>query len=297
MPRKPKQKKHRGSEGRYWRFTNFTIPEGHTLEEALVVYNISIPEFQYIQFQIEKCPTKGKLHHQGWFQMNKPVSTKFVKENFNKNMNFSLTKGSQVQNIKYCTKAETYVAGPYEFGEKIGQGYRSDVKNIALKIKEKGLEVAISENPEMYIKYSTGMEKLAARIRPDPEFLTSTCGIIHWGESGAGKSYPVMVQKPYLFDITKDKQGIYKDQEIFLLDELALNDFRDKWQTIMKMTDIYPFDLDQKFGSIIKVRPKEVYITTNYRPEQIISQIPHMNREAFERRFKFVEFKGKFIKN
>lgn len=90
-----------------WCFTSFE--EGRPFESLLEGFN-------YIVFQQEKAPDTGKLHYQGFFTLKKACRLGGLKQNVNSNWHFEPAKGNNGQNRSYCTKVDTRVDGPWEYG-------------------------------------------------------------------------------------------------------------------------------------------------------------------------------------
>lgn len=135
----------------------------------------SDPRIKYVVWQLEKvsCP-----HYQIYVEFNTQVTgsqivkiwpgCSFRDERF----------GTQAQCIAYCTKAESRVEGPWEFGEKSTQGARSDIAAVTDFIKSSSnpsFDDICDEFPEFVIKYPNGIRTLLKSIaerRSNPMELT-----------------------------------------------------------------------------------------------------------------------------
>lgn len=102
-------------------FTSFSEPSIDTKKVAFYVY------------QKEKCPKTEKIHWQGYMELKKRCTLNTIKQKiFNDDkIHIEERKGSQKQNITYCTKKESQIENPVFFGTPKEQGHRSDLDEIA----------------------------------------------------------------------------------------------------------------------------------------------------------------------
>lgn len=119
-------------------------------------------KINYIVYQKEICPTTKKEHWQGYCELKAQSRYSAIKKMFNDNkLHIEVRKGTQQQAIDYCKKVETSVEGSmFEWGEPKKQGKRTDLTAFITKMSDKGLDKAIDEYPETYVKYHAGMDKL-----------------------------------------------------------------------------------------------------------------------------------------
>jgi len=84
----------------------------------------TLPEFaSYLVFQQELCPTTAKRHYQGYIVLKSPRRISYLKSHgFNNSVHFEISKGDSESNRAYCTKEDSRVAGPWEFGTLAEQG-------------------------------------------------------------------------------------------------------------------------------------------------------------------------------
>lgn len=74
-------------------------------------------QMKYMIYQKEKCPTTEKLHYQGFVYFhNKKSKNGAIK--LVPNSHIILCDGTVEQNIAYCSKEESRLGGPWEFGTK-----------------------------------------------------------------------------------------------------------------------------------------------------------------------------------
>lgn len=107
--------------GRRWCFTFYPTDPSE--------YPTELPSrATYLIFGLESCPTTGRQHLQGYVEWDFTASMahcqKFLR------CTWAPAKGSQEQNIVYCSKENDFV----EFGERKLQGQRSDLLDVKLAI-------------------------------------------------------------------------------------------------------------------------------------------------------------------
>lgn len=103
---------------------------------------------QYAIFQLERGEEKGTEHYQGYVQTTNKKAFAWIKKHISSKAHWSKCRGSPEDNIRYCSKEETRVAGPWTVGKsKGGQGTRTDyerVRQTVLKHKDFNVD-AINE--------------------------------------------------------------------------------------------------------------------------------------------------------
>lgn len=118
---------------------DFAVPDTH-------------PNFQYMVYQTESAPTTGQWHIQGYLVLKRIVPQTAVLHMFPCQVHLDVARGTQAQCIAYCTKAETRVADPIEFGEKPEQrqGQRLDLEVAAQAIRAHTSWDDVVNDPALY---------------------------------------------------------------------------------------------------------------------------------------------------
>lgn len=125
----------------------------------------------YYLFQLEAAPATGQLHYQGFLRLTNAVGLKFVKKLFGEwQPHLETCRGSEAQNITYCSKEESRVAGPWEYGERAKQGERSDLQAAVQSILQGGVSACARDHTATFVRYSRGLIAAADALRPLPEF-------------------------------------------------------------------------------------------------------------------------------
>jgi len=77
------------------------------------------PLFRYVILQVEECPTTQRPHWQYYMQLTKAVRLGSVKTAapIMVGAKFIIPDGSPADNVKYCSKEDTRIAGPFSHGE------------------------------------------------------------------------------------------------------------------------------------------------------------------------------------
>nr|WAE42585.1 MAG: replication associated protein [Cressdnaviricota sp.] len=147
------------AQGKFWCFT-LNNPNGP------LNFN---EEVEYAVYQKERGEA-GTEHYQGYveFKSNKRLSAVKV---WLPTAHFEKRKGTGVQARQYCMKADSRLEGPWEYGTFVetSQGKRNDLKEAITTLKENGLKRVLEEQPEVYVKYHKGLEKLEKFYKPKPE--------------------------------------------------------------------------------------------------------------------------------
>jgi len=122
----------------------------------------------YGMWQLERAPTTGKLHLQGFATFKKAMRWKALHNKYPRTW-FAPMRGNIEQCIKYCTKGLTAVVPRVNatWGVKpSGQGARTDLLIAADLVREGGAAAVASERPDLFIKFSRGVTDLEAKLGP-----------------------------------------------------------------------------------------------------------------------------------
>jgi len=121
---------------------------------------------------------------------------------------------------------------------------------------------------------------------PAMERLGGPCGLWIFGLAGCGKTRAVLDQVPNAFPKPRNQwwDG-YQREDIVLVDDVDKFDVK-LGGRFKHWADAYPFIGEVKGGSI-KIRPKQLIVTSQYRIEEIWTD--QETRDALLRRFIVVE--------
>jgi len=236
-----------------WSFTlNNYAPEDCTLLDNLVcnyvIYGKEIGE-------------KGTPHLQGCVIFKKSCRLSSLKKILPK-AHWEPTKCIDAS-INYCMKDKAYMIHDHR-----QQGKRTDLAACVEALGRGGIKTLVTEQPEAYIKYHSGLEKLNYRLsKPrDPKCPP----IVTWlyGKTGTGKTRQVVEKEPDLWISGRDLKfwDGYENQEAVLFD-----DFRKDFCTfheLLRILDRYPINVNVK-GGFRCFNSKRIYITSCFKPEYV----------------------------
>lgn len=216
---------------------------------------------QYLVWQLERGEN-GTTHVQGYCRFARKIRLSQVKRILDsERLHGETAKGNEQQNKDYCTKADTRISGPFEFGtfnaDAGKAGTRSDLKAATALILSGGsLRQVALEHPEVLVKYPTGLEKLALHALPPPPPTRDLFVHVLWGQTGTGKTHRVRTAFPDLFAVEpgRDPFGKYTNQAVLLFDEFDYS----QWpiDKMKKYLDKWPLSLDARY------QDRQAYWTT-----------------------------------
>lgn len=229
-------------------------------------------DLEYAVFQ-EELGTGGTRHFQGYLEFKNRIRlTQLVRKRHAARMHLEKRRGTRTQARDYSMKADSRVAGPYEFGDwqEAAQGRRSDLATVCALLAEGGTLVDVAEsNPVTYVRYHRGLQSLInvqPRTRPDAPEVT-----LLLGPPGCGKTRSVRDAEP--FDelwVSPPSSGMkwfddYQGQSAALFDDFDGKASQVPLMTTLSILDRYAIRVPVK-GSHTWWLPKRVYITSNVHP-------------------------------
>lgn len=149
-------------------------------------------KINFMIWQQERCPKTEKDHYQIYVEFFEGLNMNNIKDLFeDKTLHIEPRKGSQDQAIAYCSKEETRVSGPFKYGKKSQQGYRSDLdsimdyiednstaREILLQFRGNAIRHISAISRSLAIYHSHGpdgdLDKMIQRKRGTLEFTTTT---------------------------------------------------------------------------------------------------------------------------
>lgn len=128
---------------------------------------------RYCKWQLESGDN-GTPHYQGYVEFSQPMRLAALKK-WLPRAHFEPRKGSRDQAREYCSKLDTRVEGPFEYGTwETAQGTRTDLQVACDVLCTDGLDALITDYPFVYVKYHSGFDKLARKLkkpRRDDDFV------------------------------------------------------------------------------------------------------------------------------
>lgn len=181
---------------------------------------------EYMCYQKEIAPQTGKEHFQGYIRLKNRTRLGKLKE-ISASAHWEVAKGNEKENRDYCTKAESRLEPPQEYGtydEKEGQGKRSDLQLIAEQIIQGVSTKELARKyPSQYILHAQGMERLALTVQEPPPLISPREVIVMWGTTGSGKSYRAAHRFPDAYWVRPGRNpwDNYAGQTVVIFDEFS----------------------------------------------------------------------------
>lgn len=243
-------------------------------------------------FQLEKAPTTGQLHLQGYIRTDNAMAFNSVKIMIGGNAHLEKAHDTAAS-ILYCQKESTRQQGPWEFGTAANAGKRTDLEQLYKMIKNGKREIDIvDDNPklaryEKQIKYMKFLLMETVSDRTDSGVEVS----VYYGVTGTGKSWSAIKKSGadgnyFKLDCTSVKHSAlwfdgYQGQDLLILD-----DFDGDVCTcafLKNLLDIYKMRLPIKGGHTWAAWHK-VIITSNAHPAKWWYAQEEWQLEALQRR-------------
>lgn len=276
-----------GARVRRWMFTLDFDPE------AVPAFDEKV--HHYLVYQVEIGRRSGFKHVQGYVEFFNPQRLSFLQKSFGRRAKYLVARGTGEECRMYCTKEDTRCSapnsGPWEWGELLRQGQRSDLEDVKRRLDDGATMGAISrEFFGQFCRYNRGFEKYAMlnpirRSRPPHVIIMS-------GPTGVGKTRMAESRGAYTDVCWKppyDGSGAdhwfdgYCGQRVFLWDEFT--EGQCKLPFLLRLLDRYPLMVQTK-GSYINFTPEEIIITTNENPNDwygghlLRDMIPQLKRRV-----------------
>lgn len=235
------------------------------------------PEFERGIFQVERAPTTGNLHLQGWTGFSRPIRFR---------AGIDLLEGcglggvsgerphkAPLANWRYCSKEDTRCYGPWNFGiEPAGQGKRNDLASATAAFVESSYDLTLLalEYPTIYIRYAKGFSALRDRLWKRPPIKPSPEVRVYWGVAGSGKSHRARVELPYAQPWTEPTNGsLYAANYTEGNGDHIFEDFSGwaKFRWLLAFLDGYPISVNT-CGAMVPCTRDRVIITSQYHPRE-----------------------------
>lgn len=220
------------------------------------------PDVKYCVYQLEKGAEETP-HFQGYVSFKKRYVLSSLKRHISNKAHWEIRKGTHEQARNYCTKEDTKLDGPWEFGQPPEPGKRNDL--LALKEDldaNMDIKTISSNHFAPYLKYHKGIISYR-RLHTAPRDHKSFVGVIY-GDTGVGKSRTLHDYFPGAFwKSCGDKWwDDYDHQDIVIIDEFY------GWlpyHFILRLLDCYPMQVEYK-GGMLNFNPKQIWFTANKPP-------------------------------
>jgi hypothetical protein len=193
-------------------------------------------------------------------------------------------KGSPRQCKEYCEKDGDF----YEWGDcpSTGRGKRNDLHELWQKAKDGVSLKALSDSHgTSFIKYYRGVERVRTLHSSTRQWATEV--YVFWGPTGTGKTKRAfeLCSDPYVHSGSSWFDG-YDGQGDVIFDDFGGSEF--KLTYLLKLLDRYPMQVPIK-GSFVQWKPKRVFITANYHPDDWYPNAKPEHKAALKRRISVID--------
>jgi len=229
--------------------------------------------------QVEKCPTTGKLHIQGMAWSKTDIRWGYLKDHHREKCH------SPLESIEYCSKEDTRVEGPFEYGTRPTWNVKGQKLKNADLIKGDIKELIDTDRVSLLsVKRILEARTIYANLKPIVPEDKVVKGYWHVGPPRTGKSTAARTGTYYLKAANKWWDGYMGEDKVVLEDvEPSMKEWLGYFLKIW--TDWWHFRAEIKGGSIM-IQIKEFHITSNY----YIHEVFGLGIEAIECRFNVVKY-------
>ena len=247
------------------------------------------PGFKYLAFSEETGSKNGTPHLQGFCVRTNSATLASMKK-WMPGAHFEIMRGSFLQNEVYCSKQSELI----EFGTRpMSQTDKGDAeKERWRRIQSLTLSgdwaTLKEEEPQVAVVHLQKLEKFKARFQDKLNDSDELRNYWIYGPPGTGKSYT-----PRQW-CRENGHGLYvKDQNLWWCNyrqqtHVLIDDFNPEWigkHRLKVWSDYYEFPAQIKGGGM-SIRPKTLFVTSNYSIEQVFPPEKDRNLyEAIKRRF------------
>lgn len=229
--------------------------------------------------------SEGTPHWQGYVYFKHPKSLRGVKRILER-AHLEPQRGTSSQAIDYCKKDGNFE----EFGQApldvtVGLSKKQQWQQIIEWAETNQLKMIKENYPGIYLRY---YEKLRSLSVGSSSILEDLDNEWWWGPTGTGKSRLLWSRYPEHFQKELNKWWCgYLGEDVVAIEEWCPKN--ECTASALKIwADRYPFTGQIKGGSLRRIRPKKIIITSNYSIDQCFPN--EEDREPIKRRFKEVKF-------
>lgn len=237
---------------RSFRLTIFPKKGGLTLDEIdRSLRGVPLKGERCLAFQKERCPETGKLHLQGFLQVEKEISYDTARKLFPDGKIWIMKADNPQGALEYANKDETRVEGyePFKRGSIKKQGGRSDIHGACAAVVTEGYVNAFLKMPEVFVKYGRGLKEYDTILREQnaPE-VREVQVEVYWGDPGSGKSWfcaNVYKNECYRLPLPRGKGSLwfdgYRGEKVLIIEDFngwlqykellrILDGLKERWQ-------------------------------------------------------------------
>lgn len=255
-------------------------------------------DYKYLIYGLEHGAENGTPHIQGFVIMNERKTFVTMKNLLAQRAHLELARGTNQQNIDYCSKeGNCYEYGelPPERGRQGGEATKRKWEEAYNAAKEGDFDAI---PPDLYIRYRNSFKAIYQE-----EVNRNTSAIGDWdlkhhfiwiyGPTGTGKSHMArsiamtvdQEHPPYLKGLNKWWSG-YQQEKVVIIEEASPESCKYLAPLFKQWCDKWPFAAETKGGHFEHgIRPEYIIITSNYSIAECFPEINDqepMKRRCFE---------------
>ncbi len=261
------------SRRRNWCFT-LHLPDDTEYERTSANRYLEIdkPTVRYAVWQLETCPSTGRLHLQGYIEFTDSKRKRAVKLILGSNrVHLEPRFASREQAREYCRKDDSRTEGPWEHGTfdvdlggrpKLLTRCTTDISNGA------SLDDIVENYPCLYVRYRRGLgdiiQHYARRAIP---VWRDVSVLVYYGDTGLGKTRKAIADNVDDFYMLDHRERTWFDG-YHGQSTLIIDDYYGwlKYHTLLRILDGHPYECEIK-GGFVAAAWTQVIITSNKHPE------------------------------
>lgn len=259
------------------------------------------PDLDYICCQVEKV---HHVHMQGYVSFSKVQRLTALKK-ICPQAHWEYRRGTHAQAVKYCTKQESRINGPWELGHAHDkQGKRTDLENITALVKSKKTNMEILEEAgacaSKFAKNIAWVRFTCSESDSDRQ-LQGVNVYVLYGATGCGKTFAAVKlmangENYYIAECPSSKgtklwfDG-YEGQHTLILDDFS-GDFC-TFRFLLRLLDKYKLKVEIK-GGFAWATWTTVIITTNIHPSAWYSDVDTAPLRRRINEIRFMEHQGAY---
>ncbi len=257
----------------------FTINNPKDDQEPLFKPN----SMQYLIAGLEKAPTTGTFHFQGYVCLLSQKRLTGVKKLFPTGTHLEIMRGTSEQAIDYCKKDgkwEQKGLKPMSNSTRMKQTWAKDIDHA----KHGEFDMI---QPHNLVRYYSAWKRINQDNPFKPQPLTELTNVWIKAPSGYGKSEYARTTYPNHYDKAPNKWFVgYKGEDTILCDDYGPDQCKYLHWYLKRWADLYSFPMETKGGGR-QIRPKRVVVTSQYSIQDCFEDIETV--DAIERRFTTLE--------
>lgn len=211
-------------------------------------------------------------HLQGWLKLKSQRDVYWLKKHLHPTAHFEGMKSTVAKNFDYCSKDETHIIGPFEYGKRPkGQGARNDLNSLYEDLGKKTPDQLVKDHFCTIAKYSRGIQFccdiLGIPITGEYRSKEPECVLIY-GDSDVGKSFFVTghFHKNFVMSSESSNGSLwferYFPNSVCLIDEMEgstmpLNKFK-------RLINHVPYSVYSRNNSSYQFNSPLIFLTSNH---------------------------------